>query len=116
MTQVTHFSLTNPHSLSFVLDLYAVFFKVGFSECRFNDSIENTRRCLSRDIAFHEEMAKKLRALQWLKVSQEMMGSFLKVANTLLQKGVVPSRQNWCGLYQRIKCYKLLPSLTSLYV
>lgn len=116
MTPVTNFSSTNPCSLSFVVDLYSVFFKVGFSECRLNNSIENARRCLSRDIGFHEEMAIKLRAQQWLKVPQEMVGSFLKVADTLLQKGVVPSRQNWCGLYQRIQCYKLLSSFTSLYV
>lgn len=81
-----------------------------------NYSVENARVCLSKDMGLHEEMATKPRAGGWLEILQEMVGSLLKVANTLLQKGVVPSRQNCCGPYQRTWCYKLLSSFTSLYV
>lgn len=113
MTQATHFWSTNPHSLSFVPDLYSVFFKVGISECCLNYSVENSRMCVSRDIGFHEEVEIKPRA--WVVV--ESPWRWWVHCWRLL---ILCFRRELClqgrtGLYQRTRCYKLLSSFKSLY-
>lgn len=114
MTQATHFWLTNPHSLSFVPDLYSVFFKVGISECCLNYSVENSRMCVSRDIGFHEEVEIKPRASVVVESPWRWWVHCWRLLILCFRREL--HLQGRTGLYQRTRCYKLLSSFKSLYV